>query len=134
MNTAGFEEAMNAQLAELNQDVEHRNAGFFLQQEELIESARLDHKATFDAKIREYQAKEDTAKKAARKANSVSEELKLKQEARQWRRKIDDAEDEYRTERNRLRAESEEYLANARDALNATQTRRELFTINWEVI
>jgi hypothetical protein len=134
VNTAGFEEAMNAQLAELNQDVEHRNAGFFLQQEELIESARLDHKATFDAKIREYQAKEDTAKKAARKANSVSEELKLKQEARQWRRKIDDAEDEYRTERNRLRAESEEYLANARDALNATQTRRELFTINWEVI
>lgn len=134
VDTTGFEEAMNAQLAELNQDVEHRNAGFFLQQEELIESARLDHKATFDAKIREYQAKETTAKKAARKANSVSEELKLKQEARQWRRKIDDAEDEYRTERNRLRDESEEYLANARDALNATQTRRELFTINWEVI
>lgn len=134
VDTTGFEEAMNAQLAELNQDVEHRNAGFFLQQEELIESARLDHKATFDAKIREYQAKEATAKKAARKANSISEELKLKQEARQWRRKIDDAEDEYRTERNRLRAESEEYLANARDALKADQTRRELFTINWEVI
>ena len=114
--------------------MEDRNAGFFLQQEELIESARLDHKATFDAKIREYQAKESAAKKAARKANSVSEELKLRQEARQWRRKIDDTEDEYRTERNRLRDESEEYLANARDALNATQTRRELFTINWEVI
>ena len=133
VNTAGFEEAMKAQLALLSQDVEDRNAGFFLQQEELIESARLDHKATFDAKIREYQAKEAAAKKAARKANNVSEELKLKQEARQWRRKIDDAEDEYRTERNRLRDESEEYLANARDALNATQTRRELFTINWEV-
>lgn len=133
VNTAGFEEAMKAQLALLSQDVEDRNAGFFLQQEELIESARLDHKATFDAKIREYQAKEAAAKKAARKTNNVSEELKLKQEARQWRRKIDDAEDEYRTERNRLRDESEEYLANARDALNATQTRRELFTINWEV-
>lgn len=134
VNTAGFEEAMKAQLADLSQDVEDRNVGFFLQQEELIESARLDHKATFDAKIREYQAKEATAKKAARKANNVSKELKLKQEARQWRRKIDDAEDEYRTERNRLRDESDEYLANARDALNATQTRRELFTINWEVI
>ena len=133
VDAIGFEEAMKDQLAALSEDVEDRNAGFFLQQEELIESARLDHKATFDAKIREYQAKEAAARKAARKAANVSEELKLKQEARQWRRKIDDAEDEYRTERNRLREESEEYLDNARDALNATQNRRELFTINWEV-
>ena len=113
--------------------MEDRNAGFFLQQEELIEAARLDHKAKFDAKIREYQAKETTAKKAARKATNATDEPKLKQEARQWRRKIDDAEDEYRTERNRLRDESEEYLDNARDALNATENRRELFTITWEV-
>lgn len=133
VDTSGFEVAMKAQLAEVSQDVEDRNAGFFLQQEDLIEAARLDHKAKFDAIIREYQAKEAAAKKAARKAASVSEELKLKQEARQWRRKIDDAEDEYRTERNRLRDESEEYLDNARDALNATETRHELFTINWEV-
>lgn len=133
VDDAGFEDALNAQLTELGQDVEDRNAGFFLQQEELIEAARLDHKAKFDAKIREYQAKEATAKKAARKATSATEELKLKQEARQWRRKIDDAEDEYRTERNRLRDESEEYLDSARDVLNATESRRELFTITWEV-
>lgn len=134
VDDAGFEDALDAQLTELGQDVEDRNAGFFLQQEELIEAARLDHKAKFDAKIREYQAKETTAKKAARKATSATEELKLKQEARQWRRKIDDAEDEYRTERNRLRDESEEYLDSAREALNATENRRELFTITWEVI
>lgn len=134
VDDAGFEEALDVQLTELGQDVEYRNAGFFLQQEELIEAARLDHRAKFDAKIREYQAKEATAKKAARKATSATEELKLKQEARQWRRKIDDAEDEYRTERNRLRDESEEYLDSARDALNATENRRELFTITWQVI
>ncbi|MDO4915536.1 SNF2-related protein [Corynebacterium sp.] len=129
----GFEQALNEQLAELGQDVEDRNAVFFLQQEELIEAARLDHKAKFDAKIREYQAKETAANKAARKASSAAEELKLRHEARQWRRKIDDSEDEYRTERNRLRDESEEYLDNARDALNASENRRELFSINWEV-
>ncbi|MBG9349391.1 SNF2-related protein [Corynebacterium belfantii] len=134
VDVVGFEDALSAQLTELGQDVEDRNAGFFLQQEELIEAARLDHKAKFDARIREYQAKEATAKKAARKATSATEELKLKQEARQWRRKIDDAEDEYRTERNRLRDESEEYLDSARDALNANENRRELFTITWEVI
>ena len=52
------------------------------------------------------------------------------QEARQWRHKIDYPEDEYRTERKRLRGKSEEYLDNARDA---TENRRELFTITWEV-
>ncbi|RIX33335.1 DNA helicase [Corynebacterium falsenii] len=133
VDETGFASVLDRQLQVYGDEVESRNAGFFLQQEELIESARLDHKAKFDAKIREYQAKESTAKKAARKASSTTEELELKQEARQWRRKIDDAEDEYRTERNRLRKESEEYLDNARDALNAKEIRRELFTITWEV-
>ncbi|RRD44945.1 SNF2-related protein [Buchananella hordeovulneris] len=129
----GFEDALNAQLGKLAQDVEDRNAGFFLQQEELIEAARLDHKARFDAKIREYEAKEATAKKAAPKATSTTEELKLKQEARHWRRKIDDAEDDYRSERNRLRDESDELLDSAAEALEAKQSRHVLFTINWEV-
>lgn len=130
---AGFEKALTSQFQKLGSDVEARNAGFFLQQEELIDAARLDLKAKFDAKIRAYRAKEVAATKAARKAESTAEELKLKQEARLWRRKIDDAEDDYRTERNHLRNESDQYLDNARRALNASETRRELFTINWEV-
>ncbi|OFM59341.1 DNA helicase [Corynebacterium sp. HMSC058E07] len=133
VDTDGFEDTFSTQLELLAEDVENRNANFFLQQEELIEAARLDHKAKFDAKIREFQVKESKARKAARKAKNTSEELKLKREARTWRRKIDDAEDVYRSERNRLRRESEDYLDNARDALHAIETRREIFTINWEV-
>ena len=45
---------------------------FYLQQEELIDAARLDLKATFDAKIRDYHAKETTATKAARKASNAT--------------------------------------------------------------
>ncbi|KAB3521084.1 DEAD/DEAH box helicase [Corynebacterium sp. zg254] len=133
VDASGFDTAVCSRIQQLGSDVEARNVGLFLQQEELIEAARLDHKAKYDAMIREYQAKEATAKKAARKASGATEELKFKQEARQWRRKIDDAEDEYRTERNRLRDESDLYLDSARDALNAREARRELFTINWEV-
>ncbi|MBM7051029.1 DEAD/DEAH box helicase [Rothia sp. ZJ1223] len=129
----GFADALDAQMDELGVDVQERNASFFLQQEALIDAARLDLKATFDAKIREYQAKESTALKAARKANSASEELKYKHEARHLRRKIDEAEDQYRLERNRLRDESDAYLDSARDSLNAATTRHELFTIKWEV-
>lgn len=134
VDDAGFEDALDAQLTELGQDVEDRNAGFFLEQEALLNATRLDLKAKYDAQILEYQAKEDTAKKAARKATSATEELKLKQEARKWRRKIDDAEDEYRSERNRLRDESDELLDSAAKALEAKQSRHMLFTINWEVI
>ncbi|WP_067778711.1 SNF2-related protein [Actinomyces vulturis] len=133
VDTAGFANLLDAQMDDLGQDVQERNASFFLQQEALIDATRLDLKATFDAKIREYQAKESTAIKAARKANTTAEELKYKQEARQWRKKADEADDQYRIERNRLRDESDAYLDSARDSLNAVTSRRELFTINWEV-
>ena len=133
VETSGFDDIIAQQIDELGADVEGRNAHFFLEQEALLDAARLDLKAQFDAKIREYQAKEATAAKEARKASSAAQELKLKQEARQWRRKADDAEDEYRSERNRLRGESDELLDNAQEALQAKQSRQVLFTINWEV-
>lgn len=133
VDDSGFESMMVTQLQELGTDVENRNASFFLTQEALVDSARLDLKAKFDAKIRGYQNKEAAVTKAARKATSAAEELKLKQEARLWRRKIDDAEDDYRTERNQLRSVSDEYLDNARSALRPSESRRELFTISWEV-
>ncbi|MCK7677283.1 SNF2-related protein [Corynebacterium sp. CCM 9186] len=133
VETSGFEEVIAQQLAELGGDVEDRNARFFLEQEALLDASRLDLKAKYDAKIRDYQAKEATANKEARKAPSAAQELKLKQEARQWRRKADDAEDDYRSERNRLRDESDQLLDSAQDALQAKQSRHVLFTINWEV-
>ena len=64
----GFSELIDKQISDLSNDVQERNAVFYLQQEELIEAARLDLKATFDAKIREFHAKENTASKAARKS------------------------------------------------------------------
>ncbi|KTF04232.1 RNA polymerase-associated protein RapA [Trueperella bernardiae] len=133
VDTNGFERGIAQQIKRLERDVEERNATFFLEQEALVDAARLDLKATFDAKIRDYQAKAATANKEARKASNTAQELKLRQEARRWQRKADDAEDDYRAERNRLRTESEELLRSAEDALRATETRQELFTINWEV-
>lgn len=133
VQTCGFDDVIARQLEELGSDVEDRNARFFLEQEALLDATRLDLKARFDAQIREYQAKEATANKEARKASNAAQELKLKQEARKWRRKADDAEDQYRSERNRLRDESEELLDSAAEALEAKQSRDVLFTINWEV-
>ena len=134
VETSGFAKVIAKELEELRGDVEDRNARFFLEQEALLDASRLDLKATYDAKIREYQAKEATANKEARKASNATQELKLKQEARQWRRKADDAEDEYRKERNRLRDESDQLLDSAQDALQANQSHQVLFSINWEVV
>ena len=133
VNTDGFSDVINAQRKQLAKDVEERNATFYLQQEALIDAARLDLKATFDAKIRDLQAKESTASKAARKASSTVERLEHTREARRWRRRAEDADDEYRRQRDKLRDESDAYLDNAMRALNAKVSTEELFTINWEV-
>lgn len=133
VDRSGFDQAIKQLQASVAVDVQERNATFYLQQEALIDAARLDLKATFDAKIRDYRAKEETATKAARKASSTMEQLKLTREARQWRRKADDADDEYRRQRDKLRDESDAYLDNAAQALDAKQTINELFTINWKV-
>ena len=133
VETRGFDDVIARQLEELGSDVEDRNARFFLEQEALLDATRLDLKAKYDAWIREYQAKEAAANKEARKASNAAQELKLKQEARKWRRKADDAEDDYRSERNRLRDEADELLDSAAEALEAKQSRNLLFTINWEV-
>lgn len=133
VDTSGFDAVIVQQLDELTGDVENRNARFFLEQEAILNASRLDLKAKYDARIREYHAKEARANKESRKALDIAQELKFKQEARQWRRKADDAEDDYRSERDRLRDESDELLANAQDALRAKQSRHVLFNINWEV-
>lgn len=133
VDTSGFDAVIVQQLDELTGDVENRNARFFLEQEAILDASRLDLKAKYDARIREYHAKEARANKESRKALDIAQELKFKQEARQWRRKADDAEDDYRSERDRLRDESDELLTNAQDALRAKQSRHVLFSINWEV-
>lgn len=133
VNTDGFSEAIDALRSHIAIDVQDRNATFYLQQEALIEATRLDLKATFDAKIRDFHAKESTATKAARKACSTAEQLKLTREARQWKRRAEEADDEYRRERDKLRDESDTYLDNAAQALEAEQSTNELFTVNWEV-
>lgn len=133
VNIDGFEEAISDLRKQIAGEVEDRNAAFYLQQESLIDAARLDLKATFDAKIREFRTKEATATKAARKASSTAEQLKLTREARTWRRKADEADDDYRRERDKLRDMSDAYLDNAAQALEAQQSTTELFSINWEV-
>ena len=133
VNTDGFSETIDALRSQFAKDVQDRNAIFYLQQEALIDAARLDLKATFDAKIRDFHAKESTATKAARKASSTAEQLKLTREARQWRRRAEEADDEYRRQRDKLRNESDTYLDNAAKALEAEQSTNELFTVNWEV-
>lgn len=129
----GFDQAIADLQSTIAGDVQERNATYYLQQEALIEAARLDLRAVFDAKIREFRAKEEAAAKAARKASDMVEQLKLTREARQWSKKAEDADDEYRRERARLRDESDAYLNNAAQALKAKQTVKELFTINWVV-
>lgn len=134
IDTTGFNAALNTMRADLASDVQERNATFHIQQEALIEAERRDHQASFTARIRELEGKEDAAKKAARHAKSTIDQLSLTREARQWRRKISALEDEYRRQRDELLERSDALLEQAAQALAAKESTEELFTINWQVV
>lgn len=114
-------------------EVSNRNAEYLLEQEALIEAQRRDHQAIFFAKIKELEAKEAAVTKESRRAPDMATRLKLTHEARKIRAKMEDLDDEYRKVRDRLRAESEEKLAAAAEALNPTSTSERLFTIHWKI-
>lgn len=134
VDESGFEQIIQRKCQELTNDVQERNASYYLQQEKLVEAARNDLRAIYDAQIRDYHAKAESASKAARKANSTLEELKLRREAKQWQDKADTAEDEYRSKRDALKKQADANLDYALQALEAKEEREELFTINWQVM
>lgn len=129
-----FTEELETLLEEQRGDVQERNATYFYQQEELIEAARLDLRSTYAAKARDLQAKADTAKKEARKASSQVERLKLTREARKYQRLVEETDDEYRLQRNKLQAESDRYLDQVAASLQAQHKRETLFSISWSVV
>ena len=113
--------------------MQERNAVFYLQQEELIEAARPDLKATFDAKIREFHAKENTASKAARKASDAMESCVLTREARHWQNKAEQADDEYGKNVIVFMLNQRNSSIKVEKSLQAKHEVRDLFTISWDV-
>ena len=110
-----------------------RNSRYYDQQEELIYRNQQDRKAEHEGKIRDYRAKEKEARKAARLADDPMEQLRLKKEARRWEQKAEEADEDFREHRRKLRDEADKYLDLIEQSLKGTQSIEHLFTIRWRI-
>lgn len=134
INEARFKKELDAQRAEYEREVQGRNARYYNQQEDILDRSIKDRRAEFEAKMREYRKKESDARKSARNTEDPMEQLRFKKEAAKWDRRADEAEDDYRLEKRRLRDEADEMLDLIAQALTGTQENEHLFSIRWRVV
>lgn len=128
-----FTPHLEAHRADLEKEVQGRNSRYYGEQEELLYRNQQDRKAEHEGKIREYRSKEKEARRLARRVDDPMEQLRYKKEARRWEQCADDADDDFRDERRKLRAEADKFLDLIEQALKGTQQIKQLFTIRWRV-
>lgn len=133
IDTSRFARKLDERKAELEHEVQGRNAQYYNQQEEVLDHQIQDKRAEYNAKLREYEAKEKEARKLAKNADDPAEQLKHKKNARKWGQRIHEAEDDFRVERRRLRDQADEYLELIEQALQGTQSIDHLFSIRWRI-
>lgn len=133
-NTEVLKPALDAQAAAFTGEVQTRTARFSLEQGDLVESRLKDHKAKYDAEARKLERARDELNARERRADDLTERLKLRKEAQRLSRRADDLYSDYREERDRLRDKADEYLGMLEDALGGTERREHVFTIRWAVV
>lgn len=130
---SAFDQVIKERREQLQGEVQGRNARYYNEQEDLLHRNQQDRKAEHEAKIKEYKTNEKDARKAADKAIDPMEQLKLKRESRKWETKVDEADEEFREAKKKMREEADKYLELIEQALKGTQKTELLFTVRWSV-
>jgi predicted nucleic acid-binding Zn-ribbon protein len=113
--------------------VQGRNSRYYDQQEELLYRNQQDRKAEHEATIRDFRSKEREARRAAKQADDPLEQLRFKKEARKWEQRAEEADEEFRATRRKLRDGADHYLELIEQSLKCTQVIEHLFTIRWRL-
>lgn len=125
---------LEERLAELENDVQSRNARYFDEQEELAYSNIEDRRAEHDALIAKYRLQENAARRVARNSQDATERIRAKKETRRWMNKISEAEQDFHTARMELEAKMDENLVLMEQALRGTRDVQEVFSIRWKLV
>lgn len=128
-----FTPHLDAQCEQFEKEVQARNARYYDQQEEILYRNSLDRKAESEALIRQYRQKEKESRKAARVTDDPMEQLRHKKEARRWSQKAEDEDDRARSDRIKLREETDKYLDLIEQSLQGKQEIEDLFAVRWRV-
>lgn len=133
IDEAKFTEPLEMHRAELEREVQGRNSRYYDQQEELLYRNQQDRKAEHEAAIREFRAKERDARKAAKQSDDPLQQLKLKKDARKWEQRAEDADEQFRAAKKKLREEADHFLDLIEQSLKGTQSTEHLFAIRWRI-
>lgn len=128
-----FSQRLDAQREQFEKEVQARNARYYDQQEEILYRNSLDRKAESEALIRQYRQKEKESRKTARMVDDPMDQLRHKKEARRWAQKAEDEDDSARSDRIKLREETDRYLELIEQSLQGKQETEDLFAIRWKV-
>lgn len=133
IDEARFSINLAARRAELEKEVQGRNSRYYDQQEELIYRNQQDRRAEHEGAIRDYRAKEKESRRFAGQTDDPMEQLRLKKEARKWEQRAEEADEDFRETRRKLRAEADKYLDLMEQSLKGSQQTEHLFSIRWRV-
>ena len=109
-DTIVLKPVLDAQAAAFTGEVQTRTARFSLEQGDLVESRLKDHKAKYDDEARKLERARDEINARERRADDLTERLRLRKEVQKLSRRADDLYSDYRDERDRLRNKADEYL------------------------
>lgn len=128
-----FEAYLKARNQDLEKEVQGRNSRYYDQQEELLYRNQQDRKAEHEGAIREYRSKEKEARRLAKQTDDPMEQLKYKKEARKWEQRSEEADEEFRETKKKLREEADRFLELIEQSLKGTQVIEHLFSIRWRI-
>ncbi|MDK8478427.1 SNF2-related protein [Corynebacterium pseudodiphtheriticum] len=133
IDQARFDDVLQEQAATYDKEVKNRNSRYYNEQDDVLQSSLEDRRAEHEKQIREWKAKVDEYRKQARHADDAMESLSLKKKANRLEEKIDDADDEFRTLRRKMRQQSNDYLDSVAQALKGSEEQEPVLALRWEI-
>lgn len=133
IDVSTVQQALTDQASTFNQEVQNRTAQYSIEQGDLVEARLKDHKAKYDAEVRKLNKEEDDARARERRADDLTERLKLRKEAQRLGKRAESLYDDFKVERDRLRKKADDYLEMIEQALKGSDRREHILTIRWQI-
>lgn len=133
IDVSALQQALADQASKFNQEVQNRTAQYSIEQGDLVEARLKDHKAKYDAEVRKLNKEEEDARARERRADDLSERLKLRKEAQRLAKRAESLYDDFKVERDRLRKKADDYLEMIEQALKGSDRREHILTIRWQI-
>lgn len=114
-------------------EVKTRNKRYYDEQEDVTFQSLQDRKAEHEMQIRDWNKQIIQLRDQAKNAVDASESLMLKRKSNKLEDKIDDADEEFKKTKRRMRDESNDYLDSVEQALRGSESQEPILAIRWRI-